>query len=220
MSTFVSYLSSFFDIIQNFIYSFIPNLGVSYILAILVFTGIVRLILLPVNIKQTKSQFKMTEIQPEMKKIQDKYKNDKTKQQEETMKLYKEKGVSPFSSCLPLLIQMPILFSLFYVFRDLQGIEGVKFLWLTLDESDPAFILPIISGLTTYVSSKLAAAGSTGDQAKQTQMMNIGMSVFLVFMSSKFSTVLVFYWITNNTIQIIQTALMKKAMKKEKEAAV
>jgi membrane protein insertase, YidC/Oxa1 family, C-terminal domain len=165
--------------------------------------------------KQMRSQSKMNEVQPALKKLQEKYKGDPSKLQAETMALYKEKGVSPFSSCLPLLIQMPLLFALFYVFRDLKGIEGVKFLWVTLSSPDPIYVLPIISGITTYIQSAMMAPKAEEGKPNQMGTMNIGMSIFIVFISLKFSSLLILYWIINNTFQILQNYYIKVSEKKK-----
>jgi YidC/Oxa1 family membrane protein insertase len=89
----------------------------SYALALLLFTIAVKLLLLPLSIKQIRSGQKMQEIQPELTRIQERYKNDKEKLNEEMTKLYQEKKYNPASGCLPLIVQMPILFALFYVIR-------------------------------------------------------------------------------------------------------
>jgi YidC/Oxa1 family membrane protein insertase len=89
----------------------------SYGFAIILLTLLVRVILLPLSIKQTRSMREMAVIQPELKKIQQKHKGDRQKLNEETMKLYKEHGVNPFGGCLPLLMQFPVLIALFYVIR-------------------------------------------------------------------------------------------------------
>lgn len=196
--------------------SIIPNNNITYGLAIILFTAIIRVILLPINFKQIKSTVKMNEIQPEMKKLQEKYKNNPQKMQEEVMKLYKENGVSPLSGCLPLIIQMPILFALYYVFLNLPNIDGVSFLWIkslgaVASFKDPlSLVLPVISGVTTYVSSAMMAIKGDEMQAKQTSIMNIFMSVFITYMSLRFKGALVLYWVTNNLFQIGQTLIMKK----------
>jgi YidC/Oxa1 family membrane protein insertase len=97
-------------------YSVIPNLGVDIILL----TCVVMAILLPLTAKQTRSMIAMQRIQPEIKKIQQQYKDDRQKQNEELMKFYQENNVNPLSGCLPLIIQMPVLFALFRVLRDIQ----------------------------------------------------------------------------------------------------
>lgn len=102
---FAAGLSAFYGVIK------------SYGLAIILLTLLVRIILLPLSIKQTRSMREMSVIQPEVKKLQAKYKGDRQKLNEEMMKLYKEHGVNPFGGCLPLLMQFPVLIALFYVVR-------------------------------------------------------------------------------------------------------
>ncbi|HUV09417.1 MAG TPA: membrane protein insertase YidC, partial [Acidimicrobiia bacterium] len=95
-------------------YSVVPNLGISIIL--LTFT--IMLLLYPLTAKQAKSMIAMQRVQPEIKKMQAKYKNDRTKLNEEMMKFYQENKINPLAGCLPLLVQLPIFFSLFQVLRD------------------------------------------------------------------------------------------------------
>ena len=97
-------------------YSVVPNLGVSIILL----TCAVMAVLLPLTAKQTRSMIAMQRIQPEIKKLQAQYKDDKQKQNEELMEFYKENNVNPLSGCLPLIVQMPVLFALFRVLRSIQ----------------------------------------------------------------------------------------------------
>lgn len=97
--------------ILGFIYNFINNYGWSLI----IFTVLIKVLLLPLGLKQQKATTKMQQIQPKMTEIQKKYANDQQKLSEETMKLYKEYGVNPMGGCLPLLIQLPILFGLYRV---------------------------------------------------------------------------------------------------------
>lgn len=219
------WLSKFFEMLHTGLNSFIPNNNVTYGLSIILFTAIIRIILLPISFKQIRSTVKMSEIQPEMKKLQDKYKNNPQKMQEEVMKLYKENGVSPLSGCLPLIIQMPILFAMYYLFLNLPNISGVSFLWMkdlgaVASLKDPlSLILPILSGVTTYLSSAMMGMKGDGMQAKQTSIMNIFMSVFITYMSIKFKGALVLYWVTNNLFQIGQTFVMKGNEKKSKQNA-
>ncbi len=95
------------------VYEVIPNYGIS----IIVVTLVIKLLLLPLGIKQIKSMQHMQAIQPKIKELQKKYKSNKTKQQEETMRLYKEAGVNPLGGCLPLLLQFPILIAMYSVLR-------------------------------------------------------------------------------------------------------
>lgn len=215
-------LARFFAFIHGGISGTIVDPNLSFGITIIVFTIIIRIIILPLNIKQIRSTVKMSEIQPEVKRLQDKYKNDPQKAQQEMMKLYKERGVNPLGGCLPLLIQMPILFALFAMFRSLSftapGMaEPAGFLWLTsLVDPDPLYILPVLSTITTFISSKLMQPAGDSAQAKQTSTMNTAMAVFFGFMSIKFQAALVLYWVVNNTIQIIQTLVMKNTDKSKK----
>lgn len=218
MAWLTKYLLSAFNYLHGVIAVVFPNKNISYGLAIIAFTAIIRVLLLPLTIKQTKSQVKMQEIQPKIKELQTKYKNDPQKLQQETMKMYKENDASPFAGCLPLIIQMPILFALFAMFNGLTEIKGVSFLWIRdlflPDRPFPSLpwlsILPLLSGATTYLSSKMMAPPANSDQAKQTTSMNTMMAVVLTFMSYNFKSGLVLYWVTQNLFQMGQTYVMKK----------
>lgn len=212
-----NYLSGIFEqifyAVHNFVQLFTTNPNISFGVAIILFTLLARICLLPLSLKQTKATVKMSAIQPEIKKLQEKYKKDPQRQQAEMMKLYKENNASPFSGCLPMLIQFPIIIALFYVFKSIDY-QGASFLWLPdLAQKDPTMILPIVSGLTTYFSSK-AMQPATGDAAKQTGMMNIGMSIFFGFMSLQFPGALVLYWTVGNLIQMAQSMILNKIYKK------
>ena len=106
--------------IMVFLYGLIPNYGI----VIILFAVLIKAITYPLMAKQLRSTKKMQKIQPQLKKIQEKYKNDSPRLNREMMSLYKEKGVNPFGGCLPMLIQMPLLFSLFIVFRLVQKSAG------------------------------------------------------------------------------------------------
>lgn len=199
----------FFEFVHQSVSLLFPSKNVSYGIAIILVTAIIRLILLPLNIKQTKSSIAMNELQPETKKIQEKYKNDPQRSQQEVMKLYKEKGANPLSGCLPMLIQWPIFIALYYVFNNLHGINGVHFLWIN-DLAKRDVVLAVLSGLTTYYSGSLMMPSGNSAQAKQSATMNISMSIFMIFISWSLKSALVLYWVVNNSIQIIQTIVMKK----------
>jgi YidC/Oxa1 family membrane protein insertase len=204
-------LEKFFYFIHSGIHTIIPNNNLSYGLAIIFFTIIIRAVLLPLSVKQIKSTAKMGAIQPEMKKVQEKYKKDPQKSQQEVMKLYKENGVNPMGGCLPMIVQMPILFALFAVFQKLN-MHGAGFLWMPdLTKPDPYYILPVLSTVTTYFSSKLMQPPGGGAQSKQTSTMNTGMAIFMGFMSIKFKGALVLYWVINNVLQVLQTLVINKS---------
>lgn len=212
MSFLLEILTNFFDLLHNGVQLVFAEPSLSWGMTIILFTIIVKLLLLPLTIKQFRATSKMTELQPKMKQLQDKYKNDPNRAQQEMMKLYKEYNVSPFSGCLPLLIQFPILIALFNVFNklDLTGVGFSLLPWITdLSAPDPLKILPILSALTTFISTKLMQPAS-GEAAAQTNTMNIVMTVMILFMSFKFSAALVLYWTVSNVFQLVQSLVMNK----------
>lgn len=217
-----NFLSGIFEkgfvAVHQFVESFTSNPDVSFGVAIILFTIIARLCLLPLSLKQSKTTAKMSVIQPELKKLQDKYKNDPQRQQTEMMKLYKDNDISPLGGCLPMLIQFPLIIALFYVFQGFDY-QGAGFLWLKdLTKPDPYYILPILSGLTTYFSSKIMTP-STGNGPNSTAMMTTGMAIMFGFMSLKFPGALVLYWTISNIIQMVQSYVLNKVYAKPKSEA-
>jgi len=224
LATLKNMFVQFFNFLHSGVASVIADPNLSYGLAIILMTAIIKLVLLPLNYKQTISMLKMNELQPEIKKLQDKYKNDPKKSQEEMMKLYKEKGVNPMGGCLPLLLQWPILIALYYVFQSLTGISGVRFLWIknlagaATPKDITTWILPLLAGATTYISGRLTSAQGDSAQAKQASTMNVTMSIFLVVMSWNLSAALVLYWVVSNVFQYGQTMFFKKIKERHAEA--
>lgn len=207
-----------FIAVHQFVEMFTANPNVSYGIAIIIFTIIARTCLLPLSLKQSKTTARMGVIQPELKKLQEKYKNDPQRQQTEMMKLYKEHNISPLGGCLPMLIQFPLIIALFYVFQKFDY-QGAGFLWMKdLMSPDPYYILPVLSALTTYFSSKIMAP-ATGDGANSTAMMTTVMAIVFGFMSVKFPGALVLYWTVSNIFQMIQSYVLNKIYTKPKSEA-
>lgn len=206
----VDFMRNIFDYFHNVIVGMgVTDLGLSYVLAILTFTVVVRLLILPFNIKAANSTRGMQKIQPEVKKIQDKYKNDPQKMNAEVMKLYKDNNVSMVGGCLPTLLPLPILMALYWVFMGINLPDGqvASFLWIKdLFAPDPYYILAILAALSTYLPSYLMTK-STPQQAGGMNMgtMNLMMAGMMGFMSLNFKSILVLYWIMGNIIQTIQT---------------
>lgn len=198
----------------------ITDVGASYVLAVILFTLIVRLFLLPLNIKSTRSTAKMQEIQPEVKKLQTKHKNSPEKLNQEMMKLYKENNVSMTGGCLPMIIQMPILFALYWAFRQITQVSGESFLWIpNLALRDPYFILPVLAAGSTYLSTVFTTkvnAASVENSPMNMSTMNIGMSVMIGVSAINFESLLVIYWIVGSLIQMLQTYVIVVLPKKNK----
>lgn len=236
MMKFLEPITNFLTIIFEGMHNVILNMfnmepsGVSYILTIALFTLIIRLLILPLNIKANRSNARMQEIQPELNAIQKKYANDPQKMQAEYSKCMKENNVSMFGGCLPTLLPLPILFALYYVFLniDKSSVIHPSFLWIPdVFSKDPYFILPVLSFLSTYLPSLLLTKSMPKNE-NGTQMnmgsMNLMMAGMMGVMAINFSSLLVIYWIIGGVIQLVQTyflnylpAMKKKAEKEENE---
>ncbi|MBN2289391.1 MAG: membrane protein insertase YidC, partial [Candidatus Glassbacteria bacterium] len=179
-------------------HSYIANYG----LILIIFAVLVRVVFYPLTIKSTKSQIKMQQIQPLMNQLRDQYKDDPQKLQQETMRLYKEHKVNPLGGCLPLLVQMPVLIGLFYVFRLTIEFRGADAFWWVhdLSQPDPLHIWPVVMGLTTFLQQKLTP---TQADPKMKPIMYI-MPVFMTYIFWAFSSGLVMYYTFVNIIQIFQ----------------
>ena len=195
------------------------NVIASYGIVIILLTLIVRLILTPLTISQTRSMARMQKLQPHLKELQKKYKDDKQKLQQETMVFYKENNVNPLAGCLPLILQMPVFFALFQTLRNptekvtsVVG-ENLSFLWLKLDKPDPYYILVILMVATMFLSTKL----STTDP-KQSKIMYI-LPVVFGFISFRFEAGILLYWVTTNVWSIGQQWIVNRLVKRgiEKE---
>ena len=215
----------FMATIFNYLHAWIADMGVSdvglsYVLAIFVFTLIIRALLLPFNIKAAKSTRGMQKIQPELKKIQAKYKDNPEKLNAEMMKLYKDNNVSLTGGCLPTLLPLPILMALYYVFFRIDGMNGASFLWIKdLGAPDKLYILPVLAALSTYIPSYLMSkATPQAENGMNMKTMNLVMAGMMGFMALNFKSILVLYWIMGNIIQGIQTYFLnyRPAMKEKK----
>jgi YidC/Oxa1 family membrane protein insertase len=180
----------------------------SYGLAILLLTLIVKLILLPVTQKSFKSMQMMKDLKPELDKIKVRFPDDREKQGMETMRLYKERGVSPLGGCLPALLQMPVYFALWRTLWAAVELYQQEFLWLgDLTAKDPYYILPLLLGLVFFVQQKMSPpAGDPQQQKIMLFMMPPMMTFFMVQLPSG----LVFYVLVNTLLTIAQQAYISR----------
>lgn len=212
-----------FEGLHSLVFKVIPNVNLSYGLTIILAIIIIKLITLPLNIKQVKTTKILQKIQPEMKKIQAKYKSDPQKQQQQILQLYKDYKINPLSGCLPSLIQLPILLIFFQLFLRLPGIHEntISFLWIpNLAAKDPYFILPILAVLTGYLQGKLSIPVSEDNeaQAQQNRVMNIVLSVMLGVFTISVSSAVGIYYVFSNIISIIVSLVINKVVLKEDKA--
>lgn len=206
--TFLQPLVEFINSILSYFYQISGDYG----LAIIMLTALVNVVTFPLTRKQIQSSRKLQEVQPELKKIQEKYKNDKEKQNQATMEFMKEKKVNPLGGCLPLLVQFPILISIFQLLRDPSIIEGTVevfdpyFLFFNLDltQPDPYYILPIMAALGTFLHQRMVLT-----DPRQKMLMYI-FPVLIVVISVGFPAGLVLYWLTNSFFNVGNHFIIKK----------
>jgi YidC/Oxa1 family membrane protein insertase len=187
-------------------------------LAIIGITVLVRLIMFPLTWKQYKSSRAMQALAPHIKELQKKHKGDRAALQQETMKLYQEHRVNPFASCLPLVLQLPVFFALYYTIRgtdylpveETQALFNASFLWLPkLGEPDPYYILLVVYIVTQLISTELMLTPQTD---KTQKMLMRGMPVMFVFFLKGFPSGLFVYWVTTNLWTIGQQLIIRKTM--------
>lgn len=209
----------------NGLYGIIGNYGIS----IIILTLIIRLAILPLYSKQIKSTQQMQEIQPLVNEIRTKYARDQQKMNEKMQELYTEHNIKPAAGCLPLLIQLPIIWGLFGLLRDPVAyinnpamVLGAheSFLWVKDLAQPDLWILPIIAGLATFISTKMTSAGndnSANPANASMKAMTYFMPVMIVWMGRTLPAGLTLYWAISYIFQIGQTKFMQIQKKKAKE---
>ena len=192
------------------------QIGLPWSWSIVVLTVIVRMLLVPLTVKQIHSMQALQKHAPEMKEIQKKYKDDRQKQQEELMKFYKENQINPLASCLPIAAQLPVFFALYYVLRNLSrhppggqaAVDAGKFSWLHIVPNITDSITAHWSGyvlIFVYIVSQLASTyymSTTMEKSQRILMLAMPL-VFAVFIlhpvgTAVFPTGLLLYWVTTN----------------------
>ena len=200
----------------------IPNYGI----ILIIFSILVKLIVYPLTKRSYQSTQAMQSIQPEINALREKYKNNPTKLNQATMELYKKKGVNPLGTCFPMLLQMPLLFALFTVFRSTIELRGEPFVFWIKDLSAPDVLfylpfkiplygdyvcaLPILMALSMYAQQKMMQpGGATGPQADQQKMMQYFMMGFFFLLFNSFPSGLNLYYTLFNILTIAQQKLTR-----------
>lgn len=228
-----------FFVLQS-VYGWVGDYG----LAIIALTLLIRLALLPLTLKQTKSMYELQRIQPKIQELQQKYKNDKEKLQEETLKFYQENKVNPFGGCLPMLLQMPIFIALYQMLGTtgdtigmlpeyLQSLapaaaEAAKRFWIILPDitmsakdvyaaSGIGPALPYIIFVALFgLSIVVPQLMQPGGQAQQKQM-GIVMGVMMLWFGWSVSAGVVLYWVTSSFLGVLQQVIQTRVYKAQKE---
>ncbi len=203
------------DVANSILTFFHDSIGVNWGIAIILLTVVTRIAILPLYLKQIRSMRALQAHQPEIKKIQEKYKDDRQRQQREMMEFYRENNINPLASCVPLLLQLPVFMSLFYLLRssefsnELAASGDPSFLGLTLDEKATGAALVILIGLyfvTMVGSTSIMAMSAEGNQ----RLMMYALPVFFTPFIINFPAGLVVYWITTNLWTMGQQWVVKQ----------
>jgi YidC/Oxa1 family membrane protein insertase len=195
------------------------NLYLAYGFVLVIFGILVRLILWPLNQKAMRANMQLQAVQPLMKEIQEKHKNDPQKVQQEMFKLYKEHGVNPLGGCWPMLLPMPVLFALFFVFQNTIELRDASFLWLPdLSRPDPLYIIPIIMGLSMWGLTKVGQVGM--EPNPQMKMMLYILPVMMTFLFLNFASGLNLYYAVSNIASIPQQWMLARERKKRAAKAI
>jgi YidC/Oxa1 family membrane protein insertase len=219
------------DVFEAVLKFFHSSLGVPWGWAIVLLTVVVRALMVPLTFKQLHSMQRMQRLQPEIKAIQQKYKEDKQRQQQEMMRFYKENNVNPFSSCLPLALQIPVFISLFYMLRsslrhDICPLKnplhaahtvpcgphgGASFLFIP-DLTDKATGAVLVVLILLYVGTQLGSTllMSAPTMEKTQRQLMIAMPLFFVIFIISFPAGVIVYWITTNAWTILQGYIVRR----------
>lgn len=215
----ISQLESVMRHVLNFFHA---SLGLPWAWAIVATTVVVRMILVPLTIRQLHSMQSLQAHAPEMKRIQQKYKHDKQKQNEELMKFYKDNKINPAASCLPMLLQVPVFIALFYTLRNASFFGNLSFLHFipSIKESTTAhwggYVLLVI-----YVGSQMASGLFMAPTAQKSQkILFMVMPLFFVFVIAHFPAGLVLYWVTTNLWTVGQGLITRKLVQRTPAPAV
>jgi YidC/Oxa1 family membrane protein insertase len=186
-------------------------------IAIILFTILIKTLLLPLTIKSVRSTVVMQELQPKIRELQKKYGQDRQRLSAETMKLYQEHGVNPMSGCLPVLLQIPVFFGLYFAIQNLStnddGAWSNGFLWIPdLAQPDPLRILPILAGAFQFVQTRMTRPAGQGKiQDPQQQMMYtmmLFMPLMVVIFGWNFASGPVLYWVVSALYSVVQQWLI------------
>jgi len=214
-------LSQLETVMKHVLNWFHSNLGLTWAWSIVATTVAVRMLLVPLTIKQIHSMQNLQRFAPQMKEIQKKYKGDKQKQNEELMKFYRENNINPAASCLPMLLQLPVFIALYYTLKHFNTNFGIPKNATNVDLSWLHFIpnitLPTTAVwggyllLVVYVASQMASTMFMAATADKTQrILFMIMPLFFVFIIARFPAGLVLYWVTTNLWTVGQGLITRR----------
>lgn len=198
--------------VLQWIYKWVGNWGV----AIILLTVLIKLIFYPLSAASYKSMAKMRVMAPKLQKFKELYGDDRQRMQQAMLELYKTEKINPLGGCLPILVQIPVFISLYWVLLASVGLRHAPFiLWIQdLSAKDPYYVLPVLMGLSMIVQTRLNPTPPDPVQAKVMKIMPVVFSVFFFF----FPAGLVLYWLVNNLLSIAQQWQITRAIEGSKPA--
>jgi YidC/Oxa1 family membrane protein insertase len=227
MPVFANILQPLITVCEQVLLFFHDTIGTGWGLAIICLTLTVRIVLLPLTLKQMRSMRRLQVLAPEIKKIQAKYKDDKQRQQQEMMRFYQENKVNPLASCLPLAFQLPFFLALYYMLRtdlrsDICG-QTAKVCGEVVPHSAQFLFIPDLTAAATgatlvvliilYVGSQVASGIlSSATMDKNQRLIMLGLPILFVTFVIRFPAGLVLYWITTNCWTIVQGLIIRRSV--------
>ena len=191
------------SVFLHWIYSFVQNWAISIVLLTLA----IKLAFYKLSEKSFRSMAGMKKLAPRLQKIKETYEGDKQKIGKKTMELYKTEKINPAAGCLPILVQIPVFISVYWVLIEMVELRQTPFLYLPdLAAKDPYFILPLIMGASMWFQQRLNPPPADPIQAKIMMMLPVVFTVFFLW----FPSGLVLYWVTNNILSIAQQVYINK----------
>jgi len=190
------------------IHSFVGNWG----LAIIGLTIIVKSCLYPLSAASFRSMAKMRKLQPEMARLKERFGDDRQQFSQAMMELYKKEGANPLGGCFPILLQMPVFLALYWTLMESVELRHAPFfLWIhDLSAMDPYFILPILMGISMFLTQRMQPEPPDPVQAKVFKFMPIMFTFFFLW----FPSGLVLYWLVNNILSILQQVYVTRQLEK------
>lgn len=217
-----SILQPLVDLLYTILRFFHDSLHLNWGWSVVVLTVVVRIVLLPLTYKQFKSMRAMQILQPKIKELQEKYKGDRELLNQKLAEFYKENKFNPFSSCLPLILQLPVFFALFYMLRGQQFPGDNQWLWIGAFPDAPAW-LQIAQNITQfdlplvllYVASQFLSSlmMSTKDPTQRAMMYIMPIGIGVITYIGKWPAGLLLYWFTSNVWTIAQQAVIMRLVK-------
>jgi len=207
------------DLLQ-LLFGFTSRFGFeSYGVAIILLTIIIKMLIYPLTYKQMVSMRKTTEIQPKIKELQAKHKDDPKKANAAIMEMYKEQKVNPMGGCLPLLIQLPIFWALYKTLLNFPYTDPAQaqFLWFNLTQPDTWYILAVLAALTSFLQTKVSNPNATKDSTQKALL--YVMPLFMGYISATVPSGLALYWVTMNSVSILQLLYINHRLAKKEAGA-